>query len=186
MKKLIKTFITVWMIISLLVAFGFIYTASMHQSKISEMYKIAGLDYENVEDKRNLFKFDSMFQEIFHKLFSPKGAQISFTVLNKGMLFNGGMGDSCKGNVTYTGLFRDDIDADVYKDSELCCMTPMVTEFLPMVYDKSEDRVLVMCGLAGDAHIVSMKADKFNAYFSNLLDGGAFSIEEEFKSKAQN
>ena len=83
------------------------------------------------------------------------------------------------GSLEYLKLLRDDIDSSIYEKSHLCCLPNLMSDMLPMVLDEQEDRALIMCGISGDAHVISLPVDDFNKLLNvNTMDGKFIDIRD--------
>jgi hypothetical protein len=159
---------------------GIIYTASLHHDKASEMYAFAYEEYTE-DEKKFTYEFDNIINGFFHKLFMPKSASISPIVFSKDYMVDAGFGDQCA-SLSYLKLLRDDIDASFYENSQVCCLPAVITDMLPLVFFKKEDRALIMCSMGADAHVISIKAEDFNQLLnSNSHSEFTFDIRDSYK-----
>lgn len=160
---------------------------SIHHDKAKEMFAFVGKEYAEEADIDNFIKveMDNVFKEYLYNTFTPRGPSINITLFFKDHLELSGLENSCQ-SIDYLKLLRDDIPADVYNDSHLCCMPPLTTDMIPIVIDEKEDRVLAMCGLAGDAHVISLSTQNFNKLlnpFGALQEGQPLDVRELLKDK---
>lgn len=157
----------------------YLYASYQHHSHIEKMYKAVGQEYE---DSRNMdvIEYSNPITHLTYKFFAPKAGAISVDILTKGGFYEAGFGDNCSA-LRYTGILRPEINASVYENSEFCCMPPIVTDLIPVTYDNKNDELLFMCGLAGDGHVVALKADDLNRYFVGRFNADAnFDIRDNF------
>lgn len=161
--------------LSFFAAFHFL--VQKHHDNISKMYEFAGVKYQELEHKLD-YQFDNPIKAFVHSQIMPKGSTVNAMIFNKSYLSQAGLTQECR-DIEYLKILKTDIDQDVYKDSPLCCLPNIIGGMLPLVYDKQDDRILVMCGLADGGHVIGLEADKFNKLLNmNNLDE-PFDIRDE-------
>ncbi|OES24180.1 hypothetical protein [Alteromonas macleodii] len=136
------------------------YFSHLHQKNIRELYDFAGQTYLEEEP----YPIEVVHQTFFHSYlasrFEVTGPKLSYLVLSKENFKNAGLGDSCEA-LEYLSMFDSETDASVYDASPFCCIPNVTDSMLPIVYDQKEDRVLAMCGLSADVHVVGIGATQF-------------------------
>lgn len=147
-----------------------LYFSMTHHGKVADLYELVGQNYDAIEDTQARIEYSNPLHRVFDTFYTPKGALISPWLFMPEQLEKAGLGQKCSG-VEYTQLFREDIDAEVFQEAKVCCLPQMIVEMSPIVLDEENDRILVMCGLAGDAHVIAMESQKFVTLLNSMGTG---------------
>lgn len=170
---LIPAFIILAILLALVIGIFILgHSSGKHQKNITYMYEFAGKEYK---ESKNAIHYETgnFILDYLDEKYRPLGASISSDVLTKHNFESAGMGSSCQ-DVDYLKLLRKDIDRNIYDNSNVCCLSNIMTDRLPIVFDKEYDHVLVMCAMSDDAHVISIGAEQFNElmnvnYFGETL-----------------
>ncbi|MEZ9699815.1 hypothetical protein AB4455_10575 [Vibrio sp. 10N.261.46.E12] len=146
------------------------YFSVTHHNKVADLYELVGQNYDAIEHSQPQIEHLNPILRVFDTFYRPKGALISPWLFRPEQLENAGLGQQCSG-VEYTKLFRDDIDASVFEEAKVCCAPQMITDMSPIVLDEKNDRILVMCGLSGDAHVIAMESQNFVTLINSMGSG---------------
>lgn len=168
-----------FLVLALIVA-GSVYSSiDSYHSKVAEMYQFAGEDYSAAEESQISYLYESYLQELISEASRPKGDAISHTMLTKEKLKKAGISESC-GGLSYLKLFGSDVNSTNYKNSPTCCLPPISGHMLPLVYDNSRKRALIMCGFGSEAHVISVSRYYFNKIMNEGLESPIMDIQKPY------
>lgn len=129
------------------------YVSHHHIKNLRSLYSFAGREYLEEEPHPLQVDYGDPVKNYMSSRLQTTGPKLNYTVLSKRALSDAGLGEGCSA-IEYLGMFDSEVSAGTFDDSALCCLPNMVDPMVPIVYDESEDRVLAMCGLSEESHVI--------------------------------
>lgn len=152
LKGLVLLILLGWVAGSLSLYFYKMHGLDENEDRISAMYRLAGEDYSQVDLELERVDQGWFFNHVLER-FYVRGLYLSSRVFEKENLSTAGFGGSCDA-FEYLDLFGD-YKKNTYSSSSTCCESGFLG-VNSVIESADKSRYLVMCGVSGGAHVISV------------------------------